>query len=75
MKWRINWWYLDAVDGICRGHDIIEANEDFDVDEATDLLDREDAFCENPQAVNLFKLKNSSPEPMKWGVLSVRAIK
>ena len=75
-KWRINWWFFDLVEGVRRGHDIVEAPSDFDEEDALDLLDNE-MWNENtfyqPKTKN-FSQNSFSSVPGKWGVLSVKKL-
>ena len=76
MNWRINWWFC-GENGIQRGHDIIEANEDFDEFDAEDLLEYEVSVSENvhkPKTKKFFKIANFDNFPKTWGVLSVVAL-
>lgn len=71
MKWKITWWFLDAVQGISRGTDIVEADEEFDEDDAETLLDDEmwgPIYGWEKKTKN-FRNNSFSPEPMKWGIL------
>ena len=78
MKWRINYWYRDGS-RIYRGHDIVEAPEDFDELEAEDMLDdiAIGSTVSEPreiQDMNFFKNYCCADNPCTFKVLSVRRV-
>lgn len=77
-KWKITWWYQDAIDGISRGSDIVEAPDDFTENDADAMLSAE--MWENLDDLSKVKLTNfaknaNSTCPMKWGVLKIKRLK
>lgn len=77
-KWKITWWYQDAVEGIKRGSDVVDASDDFTEEDADEMLSAE--MWENLEHPSMVKLENfaknaNSPCPMKWGVLKIKRLK
>lgn len=75
-KWKLTWWFLDALEGIKRGTDIIEADE-MDEDIADELLSNEmwsnDDVIYNPKTL-IFSKNAFSPKPVNWGILNIKKI-
>ena len=78
MKWRINYWYRDGS-RMYRGHDIVEASEDFDEDDADELLSQiaqgfitAEGF--DVLETSFFKNYTCANFPKTFKVLSVRRV-
>lgn len=77
-KWKITWWFQDAIDGISRGSDVEDAPDDFTEEDAEEMLSAE--MWENLDDSSKVKLENfaenaNSPCSMKWGVLKIKRLK
>lgn len=40
MKFKVSWW-IHGAGRICRGHDILDVSEDFDEDDAEELIEKD----------------------------------
>lgn len=78
IKWQINYWYREGK-RVCRGHDIIEASEDFTENDAEEFLEWVALGEENntPKAVqemNFFKEYACGDSPCNFKVLSIKRL-
>ena len=78
IKWQINYWYREGK-RMCRGHDIIEASEDFTEEDAEEYLEwvALGDGTGTPRAVqemNFFKEYACGDSPCNFKVLSIKRL-
>ena len=73
MKFKVTWWFLDSVEGICRGTDFVETdNPEFDDLDALDIMGEiMEAWGTEDHKMPTFAKNVISPAPNSWGVLNI----
>lgn len=79
MKFRASWWFKDSIDGLTRGVDIIESDEDLDEDDVIEIMDaisdEEGATINDNRTLQLmpkfYWTARPATRPETWGVLKV----
>jgi len=76
MKFRVSWWFKDTVQGLRRGKDIVEADQDFDEEDAREIMagimETDSALY---QKMPNFAKNVHSPCPVSWNPLKIVRLK
>jgi len=79
-KYKVTWWFKDAIDGVSRGTDIVDLKTE-DLLEAEDLVDdlaRSEMDCcefdENEPRLLKLRENANSPCPENWKILNVKKV-